>query len=67
MVLEYRADQIHDLRVKIQAQREKIKVLYHVADPCNLPPRNKHRKKFMKRLSFMADQIEKYSTLNCGP
>lgn len=61
MVLDFRAEQIHHLRIEIQAQTERIKSRYNVKDPCNLPQRNKQRKKFVKRMSLLADQIEKYS------
>lgn len=61
MVLDFRAEQIHHLRIEIQAQTERIKSRYNVKDPCILPLRNKQRKKFVKRMSLLAEQIEKYS------
>lgn len=64
MVLDFRAEQIHHLRVEIQAQTERIKSQYNIKDPCVLPQRNKQRKKFVKRMSLLADQVEKYSMFN---
>lgn len=61
MVLDFRAEQIHHLRTEIEAQTERIKLQYNIKDPCILPSRNKQRKKFVKRMSLLADQIEKYS------
>lgn len=64
MVLDFRAEQIHHLRIELQAHTERIKLQYNIKDPCLLPQQNKHRKKFIKRMSLLADQIEKYSMLS---
>lgn len=61
MMLDFRAEQIHHLRTQLQAQTERVKSQYNIQDPYILPQRNKHRKKLVKRMSLLADQIEKYS------
>lgn len=65
LVLDFRADQIHQLSTDIQAQRQSIMLQHDGADPCELPFTNKNRKKFMKRMSLLAEAIDKYSTLCC--
>lgn len=62
MVLDFRAEEVHYLRIEMHAQRDEIKTRYNVLDPSCLPLTNKHRKKFMKCMSLLADKIEKYST-----
>lgn len=63
MALDFRAEQIQILRTDIQVHRERIKSRHNVADPYSLPYKNRHRRKFEKRMSFLAEQVEKYSEL----
>lgn len=61
LVLDFRAAQIHHLSAAVEIQREQIKSQHKVTDPYDLSRGNKHRKKFVKRMSLLAEQIEKYS------
>lgn len=64
LALDFRAEKIQFLRIDIQVHREGIKTLYNVTDPCYLPQNNKHRKKFEKLTSNLAEHVEKYSMSN---
>lgn len=61
MVLDFRAEQIFTLGNALNAHMEKLKTRYEVTDPYKLPRGNKHRRKFIKQMSRLAEKLDKYS------